>query len=123
MLPRKFLPPVPVLMAFEAAARLQSVTAAAAELKLTQSAVSRQIGALEARLGARLFVREKRTIRLTDAGEAYAREVRRGLDVIANASLAFGANPQGGSLNLAVLPTFGARWLAPRLPHFLSSYP
>ena len=122
-LPRRFLPPMSALAAFEAAARLQSFTAAAAELNLTQSAVSRQIRTLEVQLGAELFVRERQTVRLSAAGEAYAPEVRRALQQIAAATLALRANPQGGTLNLAILPTFGTRWLAPRLPGFLAAHP
>lgn len=112
-----------LLCAFEAAARHQSFTAAAAELHLTQSAVSRQIRALEDRLGAELFVRERQTVRLTAAGQAYAQEIRGSLMRIANATLSFRTNPQGGQLNLAILPTFGTRWLAPRLPQFFSEQP
>lgn len=123
LLPRRFLPPMSVLVAFESAARLQSFTAAAAELKLTQSAVSRQIRSLEDLLGAELFVRERQTVRLTPAGEAYAQDIRRALQQVANATLGFKANPQGGTLNLAILPTFGTRWLAPRLPKFLAANP
>jgi LysR family glycine cleavage system transcriptional activator len=112
-----------VLAAFESAARLQSFTAAAGELNLTQSAVSRQIRSLEDALGAELFVRERQTVRLTVAGETYAKEIRQALQLIATATLGFRANPQGGTLNLAILPTFGTRWLAPRLPKFLASHP
>ncbi|HBW60859.1 MAG TPA: LysR family transcriptional regulator [Comamonas kerstersii] len=122
-LSRRFLPPMSLLCAFEAAARHQSFTAAAAELHLTQSAVSRQIRALEDRLGAELFVRERQTVRLTAAGQAYAQEIRGSLMRIANATLSFRTNPQGGQLNLAILPTFGTRWLAPRLPQFFSEQP
>ncbi len=111
------------LRAFEACARLSSFTAAARELNLTQSAVSRQIHALEDMLGADLFVREKQTARLTVAGEAYAGEVRQALQRLATAALSFRANPQGGTIRLAILPTFGTRWLAPRLPSFLSANP
>jgi LysR family glycine cleavage system transcriptional activator len=123
VLPRRFLPSMPLLAAFESAARLQSFTAAAAELHLTQSAVSRQIRSLEDLLGAELFVRERQTVRLTAAGQAYAQEVRRALQQIASATLGFKANPQGGTLNLAILPTFGTRWLAPRLPRFQTAHP
>jgi LysR family glycine cleavage system transcriptional activator len=122
-LPRRFLPPMQALAAFEAAARLQSFTAAAAELALTQSAVSRQIRALEEQLGVELFVRERQTVRLSAAGASYAPEVRRALQRIATATLALRANPHGGTLNLAILPTFGTRWLAPRLPRFLQAHP
>ena len=112
-----------LLCAFEASARHQSFTAAAAELHLTQSAVSRQIRALEERLGTELFVRERQTVRLSPAGQAYAQEIRGALMRISNATLGFRMNPQGGSLNLAILPTFGTRWLAPRLPQFLAAHP
>ena len=121
--PRRFLPSLPLLSAFEAAARTGSVTAAAHELSLTQSAVSRQIKALEEQLGVALFHRERQTIRLTLGGAAYAREVREALHKISQASLNLRANPLGGTLTLAILPTFGTRWLAPRLPRFLAAYP
>ncbi|SMD01773.1 LysR family transcriptional regulator [Rhizobium sp. RU36D] len=121
MLPaRRFLPSLSLLAAFEAAARTGSITAAARELHLTQSAVSRQIKALEDQLGVELFIRERQTIRLTVAGDGYAREIREALRRISSASLNLRANPHGGTLNLAILPTFGARWLAPRLGRFLS---
>jgi LysR family transcriptional regulator, glycine cleavage system transcriptional activator len=121
--PRRFLPSLPLLSAFEAAARTGSVTAAARELSLTQSAVSRQIKALEEQLGVELFHRERQTIRLTASGETYAREIRDALRKISAASLNLRANPLGGTLNLAVLPLFGTRWLAPRLPGFFTSNP
>lgn len=120
---RRFLPSLSLLAAFEAAARTGSITAAARELDLTQSAVSRQIKALETQLGVELFLRERQTIRLTVAGDGYAREIREALRRISSASLNLRANPDGGSLNLAILPTFGARWLVPRLSKFLSAHP
>lgn len=123
LLSNRFLPPMSLLRAFESAARHQSFTAAAAELHLTQSAVSRQIRALEELLHSSLFVRERQTVRLTLAGEAYAQEIRASLLRISNATLGFRANPKGGTLNLAILPTFGTRWLAPRLPGFLTEHP
>ncbi|MBB4038451.1 LysR family glycine cleavage system transcriptional activator [Microvirga flocculans] len=120
---RRFLPSMSLLRAFEAAARLQSFTAAAAELNLTQGAISRQIRVLEELLGSNLFLRERQTVRLTSAGETYAREIREALKRISSATLSFRANPKGGTLNLAILPTFGTRWLTPRLPRFLSANP
>ncbi|MDR0809780.1 MAG: LysR family transcriptional regulator [Gemmobacter sp.] len=121
--PRRFLPSLPLLAAFEAAARTGSMTQAAEELSLTQSAVSRQIKALEGQLGVELFVREKQRIRLTLGGQAYAREIRDALGRISNASLNLLANPSGGTLTLGVPPTFGARWLTPRLPRFRARHP
>ncbi|SEH41103.1 DNA-binding transcriptional regulator, LysR family [Rhizobium tibeticum] len=124
MLPsRRFLPSTSLLVAFESVSRTGSVTAAARELDLTQSAVSRQIKALEEQLGVELFVRERQTVRLTLAGDGYAREIREALRRISSASLNLRANPHGGTLNLAILPTFGTRWLAPRLGGFLAANP
>lgn len=120
--PRRFLPSLSLLSAFEAAARTQSITAAARELSLTQSAVSRQIKALEEQLGVELFHRERQAIRLTPGGSTYAQEIREALTKISTASLNLRANPAGGTLTLAILPTFGTRWLAPRLPKFLSNH-
>ena len=74
-----------------------------------QENLTRQIRALEERLQAELFVRERQTVRLSAAGQAYAQEIRAALARISNATLGFRTNPQGGSLNLAILPTFGTR--------------
>jgi LysR family glycine cleavage system transcriptional activator len=121
--PRRFLPSLPLLCAFEAAARTGSVTAAGQELSLTQGAVSRQIRALEAQLEVELFHRERQKIRLTAAGEIYVREIRDALRKISAASLSLRASPFGGTLALAVPPSFGARWLAGRLPAFHARHP
>lgn len=120
---RRFLPSTALLAAFEATARTGSVTLAAKELSLTQSAVSRQIKLLEEQLEVELFTRERQSVRLTIAGNAYAREIREALRKISTASFNLRANPRGGTLNLAILPTFGTRWLAPRLPKFLAQNP
>lgn len=122
-IPRRFLPSMSLLTSFEAAARHESFTTAAEELSISQSAVSRQIRLLEAQIGSQLFVREKQTVRLSEAGSAYAREIGEALRRIGNASLNLRANPNGGTLNLAMLPTFGTRWLAPRLRDFLDRHP
>lgn len=121
--PRRYMPSISLLRSFECAARHGSFTAAAAELNQTQGAISRQIRALEDQLGSDLFVRERQLVRLTIAGEVYAQEIREALKRISDATINFCANPKGGSLNLAILPTFGTRWLAPRLPQFLSRNP
>ncbi len=120
---RRFLPPLPWLTAFEAVARLGSVTAAAAELDLTQGAVSRQIQKLEDLLGLPLFLRERKRLKLTPAGAVYAPQIRQAVGRISAATLALSSNPHGGVLNLAILPAFGAHWLAPRLPDFLGEHP
>ncbi|MDO5604051.1 MAG: LysR family transcriptional regulator [Paracoccus sp. (in: a-proteobacteria)] len=123
MRPRRFLPSMSLLLAFEAVMRNRTVSDAARELSLTQSTVSRLIRTLEERLGQELFSRQKKRLIPTDAALAYQRELGRALDIIQRASMAVTANPDGGSLSLAVLPTFGTRWLAPRLPQFLSENP
>ena len=122
-IPRRFLPSMSLLSAFEAAARHESFTAAAEELSVSQSAVSRQIRLLEEQIGSKLFVRDRQTVRLSEAGATYEREIRETLQRIGSASLNLRANPYGGTLNLAILPTFGTRWLAPRLGGFLAAHP
>lgn len=122
-LARRFLPSIAVLSAFEAAARLGSFTLAARELALTQGAVSRQIKALEDQVDTQLFDRVGRNVRLTAAGETYLKDIGDALGVIAQATLGLRANPGGGVLHLAILPTFGTRWLAPRLPEFHLRHP
>ncbi len=123
MLPRRYLPPIPALMALEAVDRLGTASAAADELNLTQGAISRALQGLEAQLGVPLLVRERQRLRLTPAARDYVAEVRRSLQGLASASLTLRANPTGGSLNLAILPAFGMHWLAPRLPRFTETHP
>ena len=120
---RRFLPSVSALLAFEAAARLGSATAAAQELSLTQSAISRQLKTLEEQIGAHLFAREGRALVLTPAGRDYVVHVRDILMRLGSASVAAGTNPEGGALNLAILPAFGMHWLAPRLADFARAHP
>ena len=123
MLPRRYLPNLPALMALEAVDRLGTASAAAAELALTQGAISRSLAALEAQLGVRLLLRERQRLTLTPAARDYVAEVRRALHQLAQASLTLRANPLGGSLNLAILPAFGMHWLAPRLASFAARHP
>ncbi|WP_041376383.1 LysR substrate-binding domain-containing protein [Polymorphum gilvum] len=121
---RAFLPPAEALLAFESAARHASFTRAAEELHLTQGAVSKQVRQLEERLGVELFRRVRQRIVLTDAGRLYLHEVRGALAQISDATrqvMSFAGSAD--VLNLAVLPTFGTRWLAPRLAEFLRRYP
>jgi LysR family transcriptional regulator, glycine cleavage system transcriptional activator len=123
MLPRRYLPPIPALMALEAVDRLGTASAAAEELSLTQGAISRALQGLEAQLGVPLLIRERQRLRLTPAGQDYVSEVRKALQLLASASITLRANPTGGSLNLAILPAFGMHWLAPRLARFAQTHP
>ncbi len=120
---RRLLPSTSMLAAFDAASRAGSFTVAARELNLTQGAISKQINALEEQLGVTLFERLHQTIVLTETGKTYAKKVQSALETIRSASLNAMTGSQGGVLNLAVLPTFGTRWLMPRLPSFLKQNP
>jgi LysR family glycine cleavage system transcriptional activator len=120
---RRLLPSTSALAAFEAVSRLGSFTAAAQELDLTQGAVSRQIGLLEAQFGRRLFDRDSRNVRLSAAGEIYADVVRAALGQLRDGALALMSNRHSGMLNLAILPTFGTRWLMPLIPDFVEHNP
>lgn len=121
---RHLTPSMSLLLAFEAAARHESYTRAAVELSLTQSAVSRQVQALEQQLGLTLFRREGRHVQLTDVGRLYQREMSDALGRIRSATLqAIAYQSGGGSLRLATLPTFGSKWLLPRLHDFYTNHP
>src|SRR5215831_11053814 len=84
--PNRALPPLDLLRGFEAAARHLSFTRAAQELFLTQSAVSRQVQALEEFLGVPLFERRHKALALTEAGQSYYRTVASSLDTIREAT-------------------------------------
>ena len=123
MFARRLIPSTPALVAFEAAARLGSFTAAAHELSLTQGAVSRQVAQLEGQLGIILFERVRQRVSLTPAGRFLAEQARDTLSRLAQATaqaIAFGTG--GGTLDLAILPTFGARWLIPRMGGFFARH-
>jgi LysR family transcriptional regulator, glycine cleavage system transcriptional activator len=120
---KTILPSTSMLRAFDRSARTGSFTAAARELNLTQGAISRQVIALEKQLGVTLFERRHHEVVLTKAGCTYANDIRAALDLIVTASMRVRSNPQSGTLKLAILPTFGTRWLMPRLPGFLEAHP
>ncbi|PWL17879.1 LysR family transcriptional regulator [Falsochrobactrum shanghaiense] len=122
-LSRRLLPSTNALAAFDAVARHESFSAAADELSLTQGAVSRQIAALEEQLGALLFDRSSRHVVLSQAGRTYLDIVGPALASIRAASLQVMSQMHRTTLNLAFLPTFGTRWLIPRIPRFVAQYP
>lgn len=120
----KYLPSLSALRAFEAASRHLSFTKAADELDVTQSAISRQMRAMEDMLGLRLFERTGHGLVLTEAGSVYADKIRSKLQDIETATLELLAyRGQGGELTIACLPTLGARWLVPRLNRFTAAHP
>lgn len=123
-LSRTMIPDLAVLQAFECAARHGNFTLAAAELALTQSAVSRQIKTLEDQLGVLLFERVRKRVVLSQAGLRLLPEARRLLrhsqEMVARARAFSHATD---ALSLACLPTFASRWLVPRLPAFMALHP
>jgi LysR family glycine cleavage system transcriptional activator len=111
------------LRGFESAARLLSFTLAAEELHLTQSAISRQVAALEADLGLRLFVRKTRALILTSAGERLMRSTQQvlgGLDRTVGEIRGRSATPR---VVLTTYPSFASLWLVPRLAAFQRANP
>ncbi|RED50762.1 transcriptional regulator GcvA [Aestuariispira insulae] len=117
---RRFLPSITALQFFESSARHLSFTKASEELNVTQSAVSRQVRNLEDFLGKPLFLRVKKRLVLTPSGAAYALKIKRLLDQAEEATIELMARKGGGGvLNVAVHPTFGSRWLVPRLSAFM----
>jgi LysR family transcriptional regulator, glycine cleavage system transcriptional activator len=114
--------PLSILRAFEAAGRTASFRLAAAELGLTPSAVSHAVRKLEMTLGASLFTRDNRAVRLSPEGETLMRhvgrafeELRRGLEMVTT------RGPQ--LLRLHSAPSFATQWLMPRLTRFLRDHP
>ena len=122
-MPKRRLPPLKALPAFEEAARQLSFTAAAHELHVTHGAISRQMKSLEAYLGVRLFHRRNRRLELTDAGASLLPAVRTALDVVENSAAHLSAASRQGPVVVACLPTFMMRWLIPRLYDFSARHP
>ncbi|MFL9813528.1 LysR family transcriptional regulator [Stutzerimonas sp. VN223-3] len=120
---RRKIPSTAALIAFEAAARHQSFTRAAEELALTQSAICRQIGGLEEFLGLELFRRSRRGVKLTEAGQSYARRVATQLDAVERDTLSVMGQQGAQTIELALVPTFGTQWLLPRLQQFQALHP
>jgi LysR family transcriptional regulator, glycine cleavage system transcriptional activator len=118
------LPSLRALHAFEVAARLGSFTKAAAELGVTQTAVSHQIKQLEEELEVALFQRSPRGLSLTRAGEEWHAELSRAFGVLRDANARLRARAVERSVvSLTTIPSFGARWLVPRLGSFLARHP
>lgn len=121
---RRKIPSLQALACFDAAARHESYTRAAQELALTQSAVSRQIGALEDYLGIALFRRARHGVALTPGGADYARQIAPRLQALERDTLdAMSRQGTSGSIALAAVPTFATRWLMPRLPALAAQHP
>lgn len=120
---RRLLPPMAALHSFLAAARHGSFSKAADEIGLTQSAVSRQVATLEDWLQTPLFDRTGRRVQLSSDGRAYAEAIGPALAAIRVATARALAEPAETALRIATLPTFGMRWLAPRLGQLTRDMP
>ncbi len=117
------IPPLQYLLGFEAAARLESFSKAAAELGLSQSAISHEMRLLEQRMGQPLFIRNGRTIRLTDAGRDYQRSVARSLEHLEAGYRKLEPFRKQGSVVIYAPRDFAARWLLPRLHKLKQAVP
>lgn len=120
---RRLLPSTAALSAFEAVARLGSITAAANALNLTPGAISRQVTLLEEQLGVPLIVRKNKGVELTEKGRRFAQGADQILKKMRILSLEAMSGNSSGAFGLAILPTFGTRWLMPRMPDFLKRNP
>lgn len=117
------LPPLDLLRGFEAAARCLSFTRAAEELFVTQSAVSRQVQALEEFLGVKLFERRHKALALTEAGRAYQSAVATALADLRAATQRLRESTRGHVLTVTTTVSFASIWLVQRLMRFRQSHP
>ena len=119
----KRLPPLNALKAFEASARLLSFTKAAAELFVTQAAVSHQIKALETFLGLKLFMRKSRALLLTEEGQSYYLDIKDIFVSIQDSTDRLLAKGAKGTITVAIQPSVAIQWLVPRLTEFNKLHP
>src|SRR4051812_3952263 len=117
------LPNLAALRAFEAAARHQNFSRAAEEIHLTHGAISHQVRALEQDLGVPLFARHGKRITITAEGERFAAVLRKSLGEIAAEADALRSGAQHKRVTVSAIPSFAARWLAPRLGRFIDLHP
>ena len=117
------LPPLELLPGFEAAARTLSFTLAAQDMFVTQSAMSRQIKALEDHVGAPLFVRKHRALELTDEGRLLLDATKESLERLREAMRSLRSEPDPRQVNVTTTPGFASLWLIPRLQRFTDAQP
>ena len=117
------LPTLDLLKGFDAAARHLSFTRAGEELFLTQSALSRQMQTLEEQLGAPLFERRHRALRLTEAGQVLQLAAKTMLDELTHAVAKIRREQSVAPLTISTGIPFASLWLLPRLPRFRERHP
>ncbi len=121
--PYRSLPPLPTLIGFEAAARLGSFSNAAAELNITQSAISHQIRTLEAHLGQPLFRRIGRRIELNDAGHDLQVSAHEALETVRHGIRRLNAYTKPGSVIVMMSPALAQGWFLPLLERLSTDLP
>jgi LysR family glycine cleavage system transcriptional activator len=117
------LPSLNGLRAFEAAARHKSFTRAAAELHVTQTAISHQIRRLEEQLGLQLFTRRNRALQLTPAAESYLPAVRAAFEDLRQATARLRRRDPGELLTVSTIASLAAKWLLQRVALFQEAHP
>jgi LysR family transcriptional regulator, glycine cleavage system transcriptional activator len=117
------LPPLNSVRIFESAARNLSFTLAANELHITTAAVSHQIKHLEESLGAKLFVRTSRNVKLSPVGERLLPLISEGFDRIADAFSEIDEKKSANVISLTTTRSFAEKWLLPRLLKFQTRFP
>jgi LysR family glycine cleavage system transcriptional activator len=121
---RRYLPSTMMLQAFEASAKRLSFTLAAEDLCLTQSAVSKQVIALEEMLRTELFKRIRKRFELTAAGRSFQARISPALNGIEAAVIELmSCQSDRSTLDLGVVPFFANKWLIPRLGQFAQAQP
>lgn len=116
-------PPLRAVRAFEAIARLGSVTQAAQELDISPSAVSHQLKVLEGYLQMPLTERQGRRLVLSQQGREYYRSIRAAFNVLRQATEHLVEQAQTRQVTISLIPLFGMGWFIPRLPAFMRANP
>lgn len=120
---RRLLPSANALLSFEAAARAGSFTKAAAELGVTQAAISYSIRQIETALGVKLFARQHRRVELTEAGERFFQDVSLGLALILRSAEDIRRQHDDRHITISVSTAFASHWMVPRLAAFRQAHP
>ena len=117
------LPPLTALRAFEAAARHESLSAAARELNVTHAAIAQQVRRLEAWTGTRLLAREGRGVAPTSRGRVFAQGLGEGFGVIGDAVATLMREDETRPIRITLTPTIAMHWLMPRIGRFREQAP
>ncbi len=117
------LPPLNALKAFVATAKHQSFTKAAAELGVTQGAISKQIATLEDYLQLNLFERNQQQIKLNNTTKKYYNSINKAFKIIEQSSTRLIKKPNKEIININILPSLSNQWLLPRLKNFKTANP